>query len=113
MKQIKDVKSEISDIKHKIEAGVLDTEEKRLRKKIPFLRKCILYLETEPREEFLKSEIDRICEMINTRIEMFKEPHNADKLSKKDLSKLKKAHEKEWEVPKLRMQLKTLNYLLK
>jgi hypothetical protein len=112
MKKIIEIKSEISDIKHKIEGGVLPSEEKRLRKKIPFFKKCILYLETEPDENFCKNEVDRVCKMINKRMELFK-PINEEKLAKKDLAKAKKDHEKEWDIPKMRMQLKTLNYLLK
>jgi len=113
MKKIVEIKNEISDIKHKIEEeGVLQSQEKRLRKKVPLLRKCILYLETEPSEDFCKSEVDRICKAINKRMELFA-PINEEKLTKKDLAKARKDHEKEWDIPKMRMQLKTLNYLLK
>lgn len=113
MKKIDQLEGELRDIKHSIENEVLKpAQEKRLRKRIPYIRHCIKYLESEPKESFVKSEIQKCEDKITIRMSHFV-LNNVEELDKKTVTKLKKAHEKLHEIPKLREQVRTLRYILK
>lgn len=93
--------------------GVLGKKKelKRLKAMLPTLKSAILYMETNPSEQFLINEKNRVNRMINNRMDSFPEPLQEVSLSV--LKKAKKEFEKEHEIPKLRTQLKMINYLLK
>lgn len=110
---IKSLKTEKEKVVDEIKNGDLKkVKENRLRKRIAYLDTCIKYLETHPDESYMKLEIGKLETKMNFRMECFK-PLNELMLSKKDLSKMKKAHEKQYEIPKLREQIKTLRFILK
>jgi len=72
MKTIAAIQQDIRDITYKIQNTELKKgEEKRLRKRIPFLKTCIMYLESEPKKEFVKKEIERIDTSIDRRMAEF------------------------------------------
>jgi hypothetical protein len=109
---IKMLKAEIEKIKHQIENEEMKpAAETRLRNRIKFLNQCILYIETNPPEHFVKSEIVRLDKFISTKLNAFPAERYKD-LCNKDFNKMKKEHEKMFDIPKLRIQLKTLKFLL-
>lgn len=113
MKTIADIQREIADIKHEIEnTEMKKAAETKLRKRIAYLRTCVLYLETNPSPSFLKDEIEKLETKISLRMINFSIA-DADIKPKTVLSKIKKEYEKQFDIPKLRDQIKTIRYLLK
>jgi hypothetical protein len=81
------------------------------KKRVDFLRVCMYYVQSNPKQEFLESEKDRL----NNRINMFMqnyEPLDAERFSKKQCTAHKKKFEKEMDIPKLKQQLLTINFIL-
>lgn len=90
-------------------------EARRKEKKAEAIRECILYLEKEPREEFVKAEVKRLEKMINNREEAVSAKYSGkafEKWEKKTLNKLKNKLRTELGVAKLKEQLSNLNYIL-
>jgi cation transport regulator ChaC len=116
MRTIIQIKGEIQGIETRIKRGEYKGNEKsKLYKQIENLRACILYLETEPRAEFVGKESEDLNKIIQRKqgvIDDFFGSEEYQKMTKSALSKLKKEHEKTHNLPKLRTQLDTLNYLL-
>lgn len=111
MKTTKDVIKEIAEIKEVVTTQSLKPSvSAALVNRIPILNECLMYLETNPSEEFVASEIERIEKKINNRMLDFALPE--DKVSKKEYSTLRTAHENKHEIPRLRTQVKMLRYLL-
>jgi hypothetical protein len=109
---IKMLKAEIEKIKHQIENEVMKpAAETKLRNRIKFLNQCILYIETNPPELFVKTEISKVKQKINNRMKGFPAEKYGG-MSNKDFGKMKREWEKQFEIPKLRAQLKTLQFLL-
>jgi hypothetical protein len=78
MKTIEDIKTRISTI-ISLKDNVADLNKKEIKKKrkkdtdeLKRLRELIKYLETSPREEFIKSEIERIEKYNNRTLDMCK-----------------------------------------
>jgi len=117
MKTVQELKSEISDIKYKIEnEDMKPATERRLRKRIPFLKTCIMYVESNPSRDFIKKQMEDCENKIDLRMRSFpldeymameKPP------DKPTIRKLKMAHEKKYEIPHLRDQVRALRFLLK
>ena len=81
----------------------LKAENKRNKLRQSFLKTCLLYINTQPKEDYLKSEAERISNRINLL------------LKDKDFNNNKKAkaeYEKEMGIVKIRKQLTTINFLL-
>lgn len=113
MRTIKEMLVEIADIKHDIETREMKKpEETRLRKRVAFLRTCIRYIETNPDENFISDQIKMVESKINLRMKGFNEDA-FNGLAKSEVSKMRRAYEKEYEIPKLRNQVKTMRFLLK
>lgn len=116
MKKIEQVEEDIRNMcddirdheKSKLRAD--KTAAKKLRKKLPVLRQCLKYLQSEPTETFVRNEISRIKTKIDLRMREFVFD---EKLDLYTIAKMKKEHRKKYEIGKLEEQLKTLNYLLK
>lgn len=122
MKQAKEIKLELSEVTNCLHNKEFEgkserarkAHEKRLRKKIPFLKTCIMYLESSPTEAFVKKELDRIETKINLRMSQFPlDQYQKSDMPLTEVNKLKKAHEKKYEIPHLREQVRTLRFLLK
>lgn len=113
MKTIPQIKKEIEEISNTLKTQELKKpEERKLRKKIPYLRTCILYLETTPSPSFLKQEIERIENKITLRMSGFV-LEGVDQMPKSFALKARKNYEKQYDVPKLREQVRTMRFLLK
>lgn len=113
MKTIQDCQKEIDEIKKRIENEELKKGvESKLRKRVSWLRVCIKYLETNPDHLFIRKEIIRVEDMITRRMILFI-LDDAEKIPKGVASKLKREHEKKYEIPKFREQVRTMRFLLK
>ncbi len=113
MKTTSELHQEIKDIEYSIRHEEMKPAvEKRLRKRIPFLKTCIAYVETNPSQTFMKSEVEKVENKIRLRMAQFS-LDDYQELDKKTVTKLRKEHEKKYEIPHLREQLKTLKFLLK
>jgi hypothetical protein len=114
---MKDIKTLLLEIREIENMSSVDKSElkpaalNRLKKKLELLKHLVKYLETSPSVEFIKSEIQRIEIVISAKMLEFPES-DYGRLSKKDVAKLRKEHEKQYGIPKLRNQLKTLRFLL-
>lgn len=113
MKTVTELKQDISDIKYQIQnEDMKPAAEKRLRKRIPFLNMCIAYIESNPDPAFVKGELVKVQAKIDLRMNMFSLA-GIDEMDRPSVTKLRKAHEKTYEVPHLREQVKALKFLLK
>lgn len=106
------IQKEIDDLRTSITKGITDRQLKKKRERVDELKNLKLYIESNPSEGFIKSEIDRIEKSIE-RINDF-ENFKIWRLSQdhSDQKKLKTQYNKELGLPTLKAQLKTLNYLL-
>lgn len=113
MKKIADLERELEGVKYRLKNDEMKpAAEKRLRKRIPFLKTCIAYLESKPSEIFVTEEVAKVELKINRRMELFVlDDYQA--LDKKTVNRMKKTYEKKYEVPHLREQVRTLRFLLK
>lgn len=116
MKTIKQIQSEIDDIKKEmIDQQKSDSKEskrrlKKLKTELSFCAICLLYIKSDPSPEFVKKEKDRVTNRINMTLEKYVQPsYGSISERKKD----KREYEKSMDIPKLRKQLSTLYYLLK
>lgn len=115
MKTVKELKEEIVSIKHSLENDKMKkAAQTRMRKRLPFLKLCIMYLESNPDHKYMRAEIEKVETKINLRMIQFPlDQYQTDGVDKKTVNRLKKAHEKKYEVPHLREQVRTLRFLLK
>lgn len=119
-KQRADIISEADSLKQRLanadnytESRSLKKEITALRKRLPFIKTCILYLELSPSEEFIQKEKDRISNLIEAVNKRYSELPKNDKMTLSEANKMKKEFEADYEVPKYKSQLKALNFLLK
>lgn len=105
---------ELNDVTYKLTKKLFEkkSEETKLRKRIPFLRLCIMYIEENPDHQYLRQEISKIETKITLRMNQFV-LDDYKEVDKKTVNKLKKDHEKKYEIPHLREQVRTLRFLLK
>jgi ribosomal protein L29 len=69
MKTIKELKSQITDIINQVSTGAI--KEKAAIREVSRLRQNIAFLETNPSEAFLKSEIERLENIIKDKSSQF------------------------------------------
>lgn len=124
MKTKKQIQSEVQKMQSESKFLRLDipSEEKQLsknRKMIIFFNKCILYLETNPRQEFVKEmldELNRKMGIYTKRLIEWKEnapQHILEKIKNPDKYYYTSvAPEEKNEIKKTKLQLRTLKYLL-
>jgi len=111
MKTEKYLKEQIEKIAHDCFHEREENALKVLMDRMSFAKNCLLYIQTNPSEEFLTKERDRI----NNRVDMLMKSYvglNETKNSVSKCLKHKKDYEKEMGIPHLRKQLSTLNFLL-
>lgn len=117
MKTIKELQNGIEAIKQKLQDHKSKKEvlkgsvERKLRKEIPYLQHCIRYLESNPNPSFVGEEVRRLQAKINVLMSRFTFDETLA-LPKSEISKLRRAHEKLYDVPKYRQQLRTLKFIL-
>lgn len=111
MKSIESINAEKQELLKELEGEERARIVSKIKEKLDLLKVCVMYLRTDPKEDYLISEEKRISTMIQTRIEMFDEK-KYDKLVKSEVSKIRNAFYKGWDIPHLKTQLKTIQYLL-
>lgn len=115
MKKLLDLKSVVSeDRKYLIKEGknIGKLKVKRISKKIKFYSEMIKYLETEPKEEFVVSEIKRLKKIINSKNSQYE--NWSENVCPTDVPLVKKRalFNKENDIPRLKTQLKNLQFLI-
>lgn len=120
MKTINDINNEIQTLERDLEAkrklGIKHSQLQRIGPKIAELRIFKTYLESNPSEEYLQKEQSRISRLLQICDERFAqrlsdafpnvEPPNSIR------SQMQSEHNKQYDIARLKGQLKTLNYLL-
>jgi len=93
-----------------------DTKSIRLRKKLrallPKYRHILMYVQTKPSQEFLEKESKRLSNRIDKIMELYSLPDNHEDWTLKALNEHKSSFEKKWEVPAVKTQLDTINFIL-
>lgn len=120
MRTQKEITTEINEIIGKINEDLRKPPKDRMKKQVRtrltkrmvFLRLCDTYLKTEPSVLFLTEEIVKLENKISLRMIGFPVDKYST-LGKTYLTKIKNEYEKQYDVPKLRDQLRTLRFLLK
>lgn len=136
MKNLKDIKEEIEELEKVNESfakpsgdglfgeiTVLDNnvDTRRNRKRIEFLRLVEIYMESSPTEDFCKSEYSRLTNYVNHAEESWKsEYEHRCKLTNGRFANLpqtritfhKNEYLKDMDLPTIRLQIKTLDYIL-
>lgn len=115
MKTVKQIEKEIVRAKTELSANlsVLKTRDfNRIQKEIEGYELCELYLRTAPSESFVLSEAERLEKRLSLIDEQYIPPPNHKMMQRKELTKAKKEYEKEYQVPKLKSQLKFLRFIL-
>jgi hypothetical protein len=100
---IKEMDSLINDSRN-----VAFTELRTIRSRLLFLKTCKLYLETKPNPDFIKFEIESLQYKINLLSERF-DSWRAGRTG--TYAQLNREYNSLNEIPKMKMQLKTLKYL--
>jgi len=105
MKTINQIREEISEVTEAIQTTELKPAQKtKLVNRILWLRNIILYLETNPTEQFLRSEVKILQDKITRR---------KDHIPKDIMEPaVRRSFENDWNIPHLKEQLNTINYIL-
>ncbi len=111
---VQDIKREINEITDRVrlETDMRKSEKTKLKKRVGLLRKCILYLETNPTDDFLKKEIDRLENRISLIMALC--PLGEPKaVAGSVIKKMKIEYEKNHDIPKFREQVRVMRFLIK
>jgi hypothetical protein len=121
MKTIQDIHSEIdillADLKKAKDAGNLRAA-KKYAEEVLILRSYKVYLESAPREEYLRKEEVRITELLDRLQERFMAEceefrrHSGGEIPNSTLAVMRAKHAKAYDITGLKAKLKTLKYLL-
>lgn len=112
MKTIHQIRKEIDSILSLDRSDMKKREHNRHSKRVILLNSCLMYLETKPDEEFINKEIARLTKRIDA---ITAGQPNFEGMAIRNIpaeKELIKSYLKEYKVPELSEQLKTLNYLL-
>ena len=113
MKNIEDLKKLIAEnIKEMKERRLINRSYSSISKKNEVLRFYISYLETNPNEDYLKSEKAKILNIINQKEANFN--YWSEEVCSKDIpvAKRRALFNKEVGITDLKKRIKTLNYIL-
>jgi hypothetical protein len=110
MKTVKEIDKEINDITKSLKKDSVKAEVDKAKRDIVFLRQIKFYLETEPREDFVKEQL----KSVQIRIENIMSHYEAWTVGKTltKFSDPKKVYLNEMGLPTLNSQEKTLKYIL-
>jgi hypothetical protein len=113
MKTVQEINVAISDnVALMKRDGTLHRTYKLLAKKNKFLQEIIMYLETNPKLEFLQSERDRLSKLISSKEEQY--DYWSRNICDKSLEvkKRKSTFDRELGITNLKRQLKTIKFIL-
>lgn len=113
MKTLKHVVCKIQIIQNRVYDDYLESERPKVRrqdkKDLALLEVVKKYLMSQPSEDYLKKEEERLVGLIENIMDRFLPPEN---VSKGELSTLRKDFEKEYDISKHRRHLKTIRFIL-
>lgn len=113
MKTLKIIVAKIQVIQNRVYDQFLEMDRRKQKrqdkKDLLLLEPVKKYLLSQPSEEYLKTEERRLETLIGNIMDRFVSPDN---VSGSELSKLRKIHEKEYDIQKHRKHLKTIRYIL-
>lgn len=116
MKTIEQLKKEIFDVTYKLQnESMKKSAETKLRNRIAFLKVCVRYVESNPDQSFCEKELKKIEDIISSKMKEFEDSisdEKKEKMSKKVLSGLRKEHEAMYGLSKLRVQMRSLRFIL-
>ena len=101
---------EITKLKEK---GIDSKKKARITEKIQLLKKYSLYLDTEPSEEYLQKEKDRITKIIKAKESQYDDWCEGVQAQKLEVKERKSAFKKLHNLSKLKQNVKTIRFLLK
>jgi hypothetical protein len=113
MKTVQEINGAISDnVALMKRDGTLPRTYKLLAKKNKFLQEIIMYLETNPKLEFLQSERNRLSKLISSKEEQY--DYWSRNICDKSLEvkKRKSTFDRELGITNLKRQLKTIKFIL-
>jgi hypothetical protein len=110
MKTIKEIDTQIDSLIRSINKDSKENEVKSIKRDVVFLRSCKRYLETCPREAFIKSQLEEV----QRRIELIPTHYSAWQTGKvlTKYSDPYRAYCNEMRLPDMNAQVKTLEFLL-
>ncbi len=115
MKTIADLNNKVKSNQSFIERHlnfITNSELKKLRKENQFIKSMILYLESNPSEEYLKNELSRLSLIVKSKLEQFeywKQNICAKNIEEK---KMKTVFKQELGLTDIEKRIKTLKYLI-
>jgi len=107
MKQLKQIQQELDALRKQGKDAVF-TEQRKIEKRILFLEMCRLYLETKPREEFIKKQLESIGFIVGTLESRFGQWASHRTGGNKEL---RREYNALCQIPKYKQQIKTLKFL--
>ena len=112
MKTLSEVKNEIEQIEFADFSKLTEREKNRLSKRIVYLKECRNYLESGPKEDFLKSEKDRLKSQLDGKNNQYN--YWLKNIAPKDVDpkNLRSMFNKECGLTKIKKQIKTLEFIL-
>jgi hypothetical protein len=112
MKTLEEINQDIRNVELEMMDGTTPKRRyKTLETKLKLLRQIKMYLETNPSEEFIELEINRINTYISSKQSQFEYWKKNVCPQHVDTNKRKALFEREVGIPHLKKQLKTLKYL--
>jgi hypothetical protein len=60
MKTVKELSDQINSLSRSVNKETSESEAKKIKREVAFLRTCRLYMESSPRKEFIESEIKEV-----------------------------------------------------
>jgi len=114
MKSVAIIKAEMKEIKFTTEntTDLKPRELSNLRKRYVMLKECLLYLETTPSETSIRDQIEATEDKISLRMSGFT-LEDVNQPEKGLVAKLRRKYEKENNIQHLRLQVRSLRFLLK
>lgn len=115
MKTAEEISKKIKIIETKDKRELSDKDIRKLKTELCFLRKVLMYLDTNPSESFIASELTRkqgSLDTINDSFEVWVK-HNPDKIVNIKPAQQRSKYNTEMGVSKIKKQIKTLKFILK
>lgn len=116
MKTVADIQADIDELIERLNNPLIDDKEKKKEMgKLSTLREMKMYMETEPREQFILDEIELHEAYIDKCNEAWENKFVKDKMEKlppSSISKLKREFFKDLHIEANKIKIKNLRYLI-
>lgn len=108
MKAIEYLQDELTELLNTNQDDFTKPQLNRIKKRIQFVRTCVMYLESNPSEDFLNKEASRLKARIGLIADSFKDYSRPAGVR----GSIRKYYDKEMGVPLLNIQLRTIKFIL-